>query len=328
MRSTRSNTCVGAKVNGRIVPLRTRLRNGDQVEVITSKAQTPSPGWESFAVTGKARACIRRFVRGQQREEYIQLGREIVENVFREEGYEFTDKAIEGVLKIFHSRVNNDLFALVGQGDVTGIDVLHAVYPGSKKRKGWRGRMALRHRRKGKKEPVAIKGLTPGVAVHLAGCCHPIPGDRIVGIQTTGKGVTIHTIDCETLESFSDMPYQGGGRQYAGQSRRAVHGGWARRRQYQQPENHRPLSGVFRDAHRHRGGRRQAVDRYRRSPSGDFGGKLGRTRARLTGRRCDLGGAVAMKRLASGPGARRGPGREIRCRRHHGASSRGPAAYR
>ncbi len=66
--------------------------------------------------------------------------------------------------------------------------------------------MALRHRRKGKKEPVAIKGLTPGVAVHLAGCCHPIPGDRIVGIQTTGKGVTIHTIDCETLESFSDMP--------------------------------------------------------------------------------------------------------------------------
>ncbi len=200
------NTCVGAKVNGRIVPLRTRLRNGDQVEIITSKAQTPSPSWESFAVTGKARACIRRFVRGQQRAEYIQLGREIVENVFREEGYEFTEKAIEGVLKIFHARVNNDLYAMVGQGDVTGLDVLHSVYPGSKKRKGWRGRMALRHRRKGKKEPVAIKGLTPGVAVHLAGCCHPIPGDRIVGIQTTGKGVTIHTIDCETLESFSDMP--------------------------------------------------------------------------------------------------------------------------
>ena len=66
--------------------------------------------------------------------------------------------------------------------------------------------MALRARRKGKKKPVAIKGLTPGMAVHIAGCCHPIPGDRIVGIQTTGKGVTIHTIDCETLESFADMP--------------------------------------------------------------------------------------------------------------------------
>jgi GTP pyrophosphokinase len=98
------NTCVGAKVNGRIVPLRTELRNGDQVEIITSKAQTPSPTWESFVVTGKARACIRRFVRGQQRREYTQLGREIVEKVFREEGYEFTPKAIEGVLKIFHTR--------------------------------------------------------------------------------------------------------------------------------------------------------------------------------------------------------------------------------
>jgi GTP pyrophosphokinase len=66
--------------------------------------------------------------------------------------------------------------------------------------------MALMSRRKDKKKPVAIKGLTPGMAVHVAGCCHPIPGDRIVGIQTTGKGVTIHTIDCETLESFADMP--------------------------------------------------------------------------------------------------------------------------
>jgi len=200
------NTCVGAKVNGRIVPLRTELRNGDQVEVITSKAQTPSPTWESFVVTGKARACIRRFVRGQQHREYGQLGREIVEKVFREEGYEFTLKAIEGVLKIFQCPTAEDLFAEVGEGNLTGIDVLHAVFPGSKKKRGWRQRMALRSRRKGEKKPVAIKGLTPGMAVHLAGCCHPIPGDRIVGIQTTGKGVTIHTIDCETLESFTDMP--------------------------------------------------------------------------------------------------------------------------
>jgi guanosine-3',5'-bis(diphosphate) 3'-pyrophosphohydrolase len=199
------NTCVGAKVNGRIVPLRTELKNGDQVEVITSKAQTPSPTWESFVVTGKARACIRRFVRSQQRQEYVQLGREIIEKVFREEGYEFTLKAIEGVLKIFQCRTPDDLFAEVGEGNATGMEVLHAVFPGSKKT-SWRQRMALRTRRKGKKKPVAIKGLTPGMAVHIAGCCHPIPGDRIVGIQTTGKGVTIHTIDCETLESFADMP--------------------------------------------------------------------------------------------------------------------------
>ena len=203
------NTCVGAKINGRIMPLRTRLKNGDQVDIVTSKAQTPSPTWESFVVTGKARACIRRYVRGQERKEYVSLGHDIVEKVFSKEGYEFTPKAIEGVLKIFHCRTADDLYAMVGEGHMTGTDVLHAVYPGSKERKGWRHKVVpFRPRRKGKgkKEPVQIRGLTPGVAVHLAGCCHPIPGDRIVGIQTTGKGVTIHTIDCETLESFADMP--------------------------------------------------------------------------------------------------------------------------
>ena len=205
------NTCVGAKINGRIMPLRTRLKNGDQVDIVTSKAQTPSPTWESFVVTGKARACIRRYVRGQERQEYLSLGRNIVEKIFSDEGYEFTPKAIDGVLKIFHCRTADDLYAMVGDGNITGADVLHAVYPGSKKRKGWRQRVVpLRPRRKGKSknktDPVAIRGLTPGVAVHIAGCCHPIPGDRIVGIQTTGKGVTIHTIDCETLESFADMP--------------------------------------------------------------------------------------------------------------------------
>ena len=200
------NTCVGAKINGRMTPLRTELSNGDQVEIITSKAQTPSPTWESFVVTGKARACIRRFVRGQERQEYMGLGREIVEKVFGQDGYELTDKAIDGVLDVFHCRDADELFTAVGAGNVAGGEVLAAVYPGSKKRSWRQVVVPLRRARKGKTEPVAIKGLTHGMAVHMAGCCHPLPGDRIVGIQTTGKGVTIHTIDCEVLESFSDMP--------------------------------------------------------------------------------------------------------------------------
>ncbi len=200
------NTCVGAKVNGRMTPLRTQLNNGDQVEIITSKAQTPSPTWESFVVTGKARACIRRFVRGQERQEYMGLGREIVEKVFDQDGYELTDKAIDGVLDVFHCRDADELFTAVGAGNVAGGEVLAAVYPGSKKRSWRQVVVPLRRARKGKTQPVAIKGLTHGMAVHMAGCCHPLPGDRIVGIQTTGKGVTIHTIDCEVLESFSDMP--------------------------------------------------------------------------------------------------------------------------
>jgi GTP pyrophosphokinase len=201
------NHCVGAKINGRIVPLRTELRNGDQVDVITSKAQTPSPTWESFVVTGKARACIRRFVRSQQRDQYVSLGREIVAKIFRQEGYELSEKALKGVLKNFDAENVDDLYAVVGEGQHTGREVLWAVFPGAKKDRSQKVVPLVRARSKaGKDHAVPIRGLIPGMAVHFAGCCHPLPGERIVGIVATGKGVSIHTIDCETLESFAEMP--------------------------------------------------------------------------------------------------------------------------
>ena len=203
------DACVGAKVNGRMVPLKTELINGDQVEIVTSKAQKPSPEWERFVVTGKARSRIRRFIRTQQREQYVGLGRAILEKTFRNEGYDFTIKALEGVLKTFNRATVEDLFATVGEGVVTGREVFNAVFPGARTATGKGGRvvpLARDRARKGKEDGVAIRGLIPGMAVHYAGCCHPLPGDRIVGIVTTGKGVAIHTIDCETLESFADTP--------------------------------------------------------------------------------------------------------------------------
>jgi len=205
------NTCVGAKINGRHMPLRSQLHNGDQVEIVTSRAQTPSPTWERFVVTGKARACIRRYIRTQQREQYLELGRAILHKTFKQEGHEFTEKAIEIVLKKFHCESVDDLIAAVGEGLLTDRQVLAAVFPGSqsgKSRSGKRVPIGLRRDRgdKGHDHAVPITGLIPGMAVHFAGCCHPLPGDRIVGIVTTGKGVTIHTIDCETLESFADSP--------------------------------------------------------------------------------------------------------------------------
>jgi len=200
------NTCVGAKINGRIVPLRSQLRNGDQVEIITSRAQTPSPTWESFVVTGKARACIRRFVRSQQRSQYVSLGREIITKTFRQEGYELTEKALRGVLKSFDSHDVEDLYAAVGEGQHTGREVLWAVFPGAKKARAQKVVPIAPRARADKSHAIPIRGLIAGMAVHFAGCCHALPGDRIVGIVTTGKGVTIHTIDCETLEGFADMP--------------------------------------------------------------------------------------------------------------------------
>ena len=101
--------CVGAKINGRMMPLRSELRNGDQVEIITSKAQTPSPTWERFVVTGKARSRVRRFIRLKERDEYEKLGRAILERAFEEEGYKFTNKALKNVLKVFKQPKVNDL---------------------------------------------------------------------------------------------------------------------------------------------------------------------------------------------------------------------------
>ena len=199
--------CVGAKINSRMVPLRTQLGNGDQVEIITSKAQTPSPTWERFVVTGKARARIRRFVRTQQRTQYLDLGRAIVQKAFRQEGQEFSERPLEAVLKNFNCTAVEDLYVTVGQGLVTGRAVINAAFPHPPEAKTKVVSLA-RARRMAKlnETAVPIRGLIPGMALHFAGCCHPLPGDRIVGIVTTGKGVTIHTIDCDTLESFADAP--------------------------------------------------------------------------------------------------------------------------
>jgi GTP pyrophosphokinase len=206
------DTTVGAKINGRMMPLRSQLQNGDQVEIVTSKAQTPSPEWERFVATGKARARIRRFVRTQQRAQYVNLGRAMLEKVWRQEGYDFAEKALDGVARSFQSQSAEDVLAAVGAVTFSPREVFHAVFPGHRPPPTPANELkvvplAPRAKGKGRKESgVPIRGLIPGMAVHYAGCCHPLPGDRIVGIITTGKGVTIHTIDCETLESFNDTP--------------------------------------------------------------------------------------------------------------------------
>ncbi len=210
--------CIGAKINGRIAPLNTKLQNGDQVEIVTAKTQNPSPTWERFVVTGKARSHIRRFIRMQQRAEYLTLGRAMLQKVFKAEGYEFTDKAVTGIVDQFRECKDvEDIFAGIGAGNISARDVFRAIFPAHKNESEAQKQItnpediptvkAAQHQeRSGKTQPMPIKGLIPGMAVHFARCCHPLPGDRIVGIVTTGKGVTIHTIDCETLEQFADTP--------------------------------------------------------------------------------------------------------------------------
>ncbi|HNQ92588.1 MAG TPA: bifunctional (p)ppGpp synthetase/guanosine-3',5'-bis(diphosphate) 3'-pyrophosphohydrolase [Alphaproteobacteria bacterium] len=211
------NRCVGAKINGRIAPLNTKLQNGDQVEIVTAKTQNPSPTWERFVVTGKARSHIRRFIRQQQRTEYVTLGKAMLQKVFKSEGYEFTDKAVAGIVDQYRECEDvDDVYAGIGAGNIVARDIFRSIFPAHKSDQELAKlndpeeiptiKAAQNQLRTGKLQPMPIKGLIPGMAVHFARCCHPLPGDRIVGIVTTGKGVTVHTIDCETLEQFADTP--------------------------------------------------------------------------------------------------------------------------
>jgi guanosine-3',5'-bis(diphosphate) 3'-pyrophosphohydrolase len=205
--------CVGAKINGRNMPLRTLLQNGDQVEILTSTNQTPSPNWENIVVTGKARARIRRVLRNQQLLQYKELGHGILEKAFARYGESLDEIILTSVLNEFHAGSIDELYALVGQGVHTGRSVMDVIFPEKefKKQSKSTGKIFSlgRSRKKIKNlnnHSVPINGLIPGLAVHFAKCCYPLPGDRIVAIATTGKGVTVHTIDCMTLEAFADSP--------------------------------------------------------------------------------------------------------------------------
>jgi guanosine-3',5'-bis(diphosphate) 3'-pyrophosphohydrolase len=193
------NTAVGVKINGVHTPLHTPLKNGDQVEIIRSKDQTPSPLWERFVATGRARAEIRRYLRHAQRDQHVSLGHKILEKVFADEGFELTDKAIEGVLKKLRLSRADDVYADVGRGALRADEVLQAVYPELR-----RDTKRKRPNYMGPNGAVSIAGLTEGIGYRLGGCCHPIPGDRIIGLMVPGEGCVIHTVDCEVLDRHQD----------------------------------------------------------------------------------------------------------------------------
>ena len=186
------------------------LQNGDQVEIITSKAQTPSPTWEHFVVTGKARARIRRFIRSRSASEYLQLGRSILErDVQRRKATSYTDKALEGVPGTSSRRAwrtwrRRSAPATSAPARCSRRSARHQAQAQLRREGGAARSPAAPRRRRRKRRRHSDPRADPRHGLHFAGCCHPLPGDRIVGVVTTGKGITIHTIDCETLEQFAD----------------------------------------------------------------------------------------------------------------------------
>jgi guanosine-3',5'-bis(diphosphate) 3'-pyrophosphohydrolase len=224
------DTCVGAKVNGRIMPLMTELKNGDEVEIIRSKAQVPPAAWESVVVTGKARSAIRRATKNAIRKQYSGLGARILERAFERAGKSFTKESLKPVLHRLARKDIEDVLASVGRGELASTDVMKAVFPDYKdervtvaapkqREEGWskiRNAAGMifqmpgtRAARKDKDQPrdgaVPIRGVRGDLPVRFApeGA---VPGDRIVGIVQPGTGITIYPIQSPALQAFDDQP--------------------------------------------------------------------------------------------------------------------------
>jgi GTP pyrophosphokinase len=189
------SACVGAKVDGLRVPLWTRLKNGQQVEVITAEGQTPQATWIDIAVTGRAKTAIRRSLREEDRERFIKLGAELARVAFENVGKKATEKALRTAARALAIEDTDELLARLGSAEITAREMVRAIYPDLAQRRG----DEVEERR-------AVVGLGPGQSFRRAPCCQPVPGERIVGITFRGQGVVVHAIDCPALADFEEQP--------------------------------------------------------------------------------------------------------------------------
>ena len=198
------NSCAGARVNGNITPIRTVLRNGDEVEIIRAEGQLPSANWESIVVTGKARAAIRHHLRENEHLAHIQTGREIIASVFQAEKKSNDDNHLERALVPLDCETLDDLYAMVGGGEVSGTEVFRKVYP-DQKSPGMLvtalNAITSKVGSDGKKNAPVIGGDSFS-AIKFAPDTFPLPGDRIVGIMTPGEGVMVYPISSPLLQDY------------------------------------------------------------------------------------------------------------------------------
>jgi GTP diphosphokinase / guanosine-3',5'-bis(diphosphate) 3'-diphosphatase len=220
------NTAVGCKLNGQIAPLGSEIVNGDEVEILTSKAQlAPPSAWESIVVTGKARAAIRRATRSAVRQQYTGLGRRIVERLFQRAKIAYSDEKLTGALPRLARSSIEEVMAAVGRSELKASDVARAMYPDYKEERaaamaakqksesGWFGLKKLTSVKfkvpgsGGAQEPaIPIRGINSNLPVRFAPDGGAVPGDRIVGIVTPGEGITIYPIHSPALGEFEDQP--------------------------------------------------------------------------------------------------------------------------
>lgn len=195
--------CIGAKVNGKIVPLNSELKSGDSIEIITSETQTPSYSWLKFVKTTKAIASIKRWIRKNQFEESVKLGREIMEKEIRRFQTDLTFKQVRDAFEELGYPDEDKLYAAVGNGDITVKELIQKLEPEApeelegEEEKKERFFNIARKKAKG----VKVQGIS-NMMIRFSNCCSPIPGDPIIGFVTRGRGVSIHRSDCKNIPAL------------------------------------------------------------------------------------------------------------------------------
>ena len=200
------DTCIGAIVNGRDVPLRTRLDNGDVVKIVRGGTAEPPPGWESIVITGRARQALRRLTRTGESEEFRRIGETLALHAFKREGQSLDSAVLTDALKRLKMTDEDTVFEFLGRGDLSMKQFIEAVFPGRSDDQKEENSVQDLDLIDDESVELYVKGdgLNPGHGLNLAECCSPIPGDRIVGLQDPGRGILIHTIDCEELATKED----------------------------------------------------------------------------------------------------------------------------
>jgi len=199
------DSAVGVKINGELKPMRTLLQNGDVVEVIRGPKADVPPDWRSLTVTGRARSAIKRHIRAAEREEFQRLGRAALEQALARAGKTLKDLSLKAAVETLALANEEELYDALGRGRIPAARAVEAVFPSLKPS----AREAAAERTRiedGKQAHLFVRGggLTPGISVHFATCCSPVPGDRIVGILEAGEGLMVHTIDCARLADYAD----------------------------------------------------------------------------------------------------------------------------
>lgn len=199
--------CIGARVNGKMVPLKYQLATGNTVEIVTSVHQKPSKDWLKFVKTGRARTKIRHFVLAEERERSIQIGRENTDRELRKWRIDIARAEKEGeILKVaqeFSFKTESDLYAAIGYGRLSPKIVITRLVPPQEREKAKAAlteEKPVRKERSSTKSGVRVQGLAD-VMVNFAKCCNPLPGDAIRGFITRGRGVTVHKEDCINLQA-------------------------------------------------------------------------------------------------------------------------------